>query len=82
MAELKPCPFCGSEVICAEISYYVKEFRIYCADNGCVSEMRLSFEDAGLGEGGVIDFEEMQTIMQQLVDLWNTRTPKERGVAK
>lgn len=80
MDELLPCPFCGEEEICAEISYLAKEFRIYCASGGCIDEMRLSFEDAGLGEGGTIDFAEMQKIMQQMIDLWNTRTPKE-GVA-
>ena len=38
-------------------------------------------EDAGLGNGEIIGFEEMNTIIKQLVDLWNTRTPKERGGA-
>jgi hypothetical protein len=82
MAELLPCPFCGEEEIYAEISYLAKEFRIYCASGGCTAGMRLSFEDAGLGEGGTIDFAEMQTIMLQMIDLWNTRTPKERGGEK
>lgn len=84
MAELLPCPFCGGEEIYAEVSYITKEFRIYCADpeEGCVAEMRLSFADAGLGNGEIISFEEMTTIIQQLIDLWNTRTPKERGGEK
>ena len=38
-------------------------------------------EDAGLGNGEIIGFGEMNTIIKQLVDLWNTRTPKERGGA-
>ena len=82
--ELKPCPFCGGTEICAEISYLTKEFRIYCsnADEPCVAEMRLSFADAGLGNGEIIDFEEMAKIIQQLVDLWNKRTQKERGGEK
>lgn len=81
MAELKSCPFCGGTEINAEISYLTKEFRIYCAnaDEPCVAEMSLSFADAGLGNGEIIDFEEVTEIIQQLVDLWNTRTPKERG---
>ena len=84
MAELLPCPFCGSEEIYAEVSYATKEFRIYCAasDCDCVAEMRLSFSDAGLDEGSIIDFKEMTTIIQQMIELWNTRTPKERGGEK
>jgi hypothetical protein len=76
MDELKACPFCGGTEIYAEVSYVTKEFRIYCAspDCDCVAEMRLSFDDAGLGDGSIIDFKEMTTIIQQLVDLWNTRT--------
>ena len=76
MDELKTCPFCGGTEIYAEVSYVTKEFRIYCAspDCDCVAEMRLSFGDAGLGDGSIIDFKEMTTIIQQLVDLWNTRT--------
>ena len=79
MAELKSCPFCGSTEIYAEVSYLTKEFRIYCAnaDEPCVAEMRLSFADAELGNGEIIGFEEMTKIIQQLVDIWNTRTPKE-----
>lgn len=77
MAKLKPCPFCGGETVNAEVAYLYKEFRIYCAsadEIGCQAEMRLSFEDAGLGGGLIIDFEEMQKIMKQLTDTWNTRT--------
>ena len=81
MAELLPCPFCGGTEIYAEVSYLTKEFRIYCAnaDKPCAVEMSLSFPDAGLGSGEIIDFEEMTKIIQQLVDLWNTRTPKKEG---
>lgn len=81
MAKLKSCPFCGGTEICAEVSYLTKEFRIYCAntEEPCAAEMRLSFADAGLGNGEIIDFEEMTKIIQQFIDLWNTRTPEERG---
>lgn len=81
MDKLKPCPFCGSEEVYAEVCYELKEFRIYCADpdTDCVAEMRLSFADAGLGEGEIIDFKEMTTIIEQMVDLWNTRTPERGG---
>ena len=84
MIELLHCPFCGSTEVSAEISYITKEFRIYCAnpEANCSAEMRLSFADAGLGDGEIIDFGEMTSIIQQLMDLWNTRTPKERGWEK
>ena len=84
MAGLKPCPFCGGTEIYAEVSYLTKEFRIYCAnaDEPCVAEMRLSFADAGLSNGEIIGFEETTKIIQQLIDLWNTRTPKEIGGEK
>ena len=79
MAKLKHCPFCGSSEIYAEVSYITKEFRIYCADAecDCVAQMRLSFADAGLGDGSIIGFNEMQTIIQQMVELWNTRAENE-----
>lgn len=81
MDKLKPCPFCGENEVYADISYAAKEFRIYCNSpmTDCVAEMRLSFADAGLGNGEVIDFEEVLKIIEQMIDLWNTRTPTERG---
>lgn len=79
MAELKPCPFCGGTEIYAEVSYITKEFRIYCAepDCNCLAEMRLSFADAGFGNGDIIGFDEMTTVIKQMIDIWNTRTEKE-----
>ncbi len=77
MAELLPCPFCGEEEIYAEISYENKEFRIYCAF--CPAEIILSFSDLGLDNGRIISFDEMKSVMQELIDKWNTRTPKESG---
>lgn len=77
MAELLPCPFCGSKRIGAEISYEEKNFRIYCDE--CPAEMSLYFADAGLNGGEVIGFGEMQDIIQEMIDKWNTRTPKEKN---
>ena len=72
--ELKPCPFCGCEDITAEIATELREFRIYCcSDEGCIAEMSLSFEDAGLGSGFLISFEKAQRIMKELVEAWNRR---------
>ena len=75
MAELKPCPFCGGEEICAEISYEDKVFRIYCGY--CPASYELYFNDVGLQGGEVIGFGEMQSVIAEMIDKWNTRTQKE-----
>ena len=73
MAELKPCPFCGDDYVQAEIYFPLSEFRIYCAGGeGCVANMTLSFEAAGI-IGGRIDFAKAQEIMEQLIEAWNRR---------
>lgn len=74
MSELKPCPFCGGEVIHAEIYFPLAEFRIYCAsgDTPCLAEMRLSFEDAGI-IGGRIDFDKAKKIIEEMTETWNRR---------
>ena len=79
MAELLPCPFCGSDEIVANVDYINKRFVVYCADslNCCPAEMSLGFYDAGLGEGQFIGFDEMEKIIKELTDKWNTRTQKE-----
>lgn len=72
--DLKYCPFCGCEAIAAEVSFEHKEFRIYCtSDDGCPASMTLSFYDAGLSDGSIIDFTELDSIMNELVDRWNSR---------
>ena len=74
MAELKPCPFCGSPAIAAEINFIDKYFCIFCAgDAECIAEMRFSFADAGIGDGLIIDFAEIQKIMDELIEAWNRR---------
>ena len=72
--ELKPCPFCGGHP-CAEVAYPQKEFRIYCTgvDPCCCAEMRLSFEDAGYGNGNHMTFYEIAKVMDELTELWNAR---------
>lgn len=71
MEELKQCPFCGSKEICSDVSYETKEFRIYCC--GCSAEMVMNFCDCGIGNSGSVDFLEMYTIMDQLIEAWNRR---------
>lgn len=75
MAELLPCPFCGSTSMGAEISYEEKNFRIYCDE--CPAEMILFFADAGLNGGNIIGFGDMQAVIEEMIDKWNTRTQKE-----
>ena len=74
MAELKPCPFCGGEIIHAEIYSPLEEFRIYCANpnENCPAEMRLAFSDVGI-VGRRIDFEKAQAIIDEMCEAWNRR---------
>ena len=75
MDNLKPCPFCGGAEIYAVIDYDLKEFRIYCGGiDDCLAEMRLSFTDANLGNGEIIDFEKVTKIIQEMIERWNNRT--------
>ena len=76
--ELKPCPFCGGEVI-SEICNITKDFRIYCEN--CPAEMKLSFYDAQLNDGSFISFYEARKIMDELTDLWNERADNEQREA-
>ena len=76
--ELVSCPFCGSEIIHAEIYSPLEEFRIYCAGGeGCLAEMRLAFSDAGV-VGKRLDFDKAKQVMDEMVELWNTRAKLSR----
>lgn len=71
---LKPCPFCGCDMIAAEICCERGEFRIYCqgGDPCCLAEMTLAFGDAGI-LGYDIDFGVAQKVMDEMIDAWNRR---------
>ena len=71
MAELKPCPFCGSSEIIAEVNQIDKRFYVLCGE--CVAEMNLSFVDAQIGDGKIVSFHEMHEIMKQMIEAWNRR---------
>ena len=72
--ELKPCPFCGSTEVIAEINTIDKKFYIFCENTDkCLSEMQLSFADAGIGNGEFIFFYEAQKIMDKMAEMWNRR---------
>lgn len=72
--KLKPCPFCGCDMIAAEICCERREFRIYCqgGDPACLAEMTFSFEDAAIF-GNNVDFERAQRVMREMIDAWNRR---------
>lgn len=71
--DLLPCPFCEGDCINAEISFSLREFRIYCdGDGDCLAEMRVSFEDVGI-IGDSINFSTAFAAMNELTDLWNRR---------
>ena len=69
--ELKPCPFCGSEEIIAEINYLSKRFCVYCGE--CPANIELGFADANIGDGSFISFYEARKIMDNLTESWNRR---------
>lgn len=69
MSELKPCPFCGTELEEEYQTYHTREdsvrFFIKCYECGCnIGEFDGRFDDEP----------------QQAIDAWNTRTEKERDV--
>lgn len=75
--ELKPCPFCGCEHIIAAINHISKRFVIYCEN--CIAMMELSFIDAQLDDGSIMDFCEVRKIMDELTVCWNRRATDERA---
>lgn len=78
MAELLPCPFCGRKPVNFEHSVEFKENRsihnvkVECS---CGWEFSKTYTDIGfvqLGKGEKYN-------ENRAFDIWNTRTPKERG---
>lgn len=67
---LHHCPFCGEEA-CAEQDNDKKAFRIYCPN--CPAEMRVTYKEADLYDGSVIDFNEAVYWMNYLIEQWNER---------
>ena len=67
---LNPCPFCANDV-CAEMNYIEKAFKIFCPN--CPAEMRVTYEEANLGDGSVIAFDESVYWINYLIEQWNAR---------
>jgi hypothetical protein len=63
MAELKPCPFCGSEVRLVRIQ---SGFAIVCNSRNCLGSMRVNY--------GSCDNEKI--FMEKLFSDWNKREPE------
>ena len=83
MAELKPCPFCGS----TDIRYSLKitghfdvryHASMYCNKCHCYGARTLTEKVNHNDYKGRTQIEKDETIKQKAIDLWNTRT-KERG---
>ena len=77
--ELEPCPFCGKQpftrvrtVRCDSITSTL-EFSVKCE---CGIEKRLNLELCDT------DFSKVINAISNTFDIWNTRTPKERGGEK
>lgn len=65
---LKPCPFCGSDVRLVSIQ---NGFAIVCGDRNCLGQMRITF--------GQCDNKEL--FLAKLVTDWNKRAPEVSAVS-
>ena len=75
MAELLPCPFCGGE---ADTYDYEAERNIYDPITlGYVDTETYTKYGVGCTVCGAMVAEQMS--IEKAINLWNTRTPKERG---
>ena len=66
MAELKPCPFCGGERVRFDRAFMSTVPLIYCPDCTAVISFGANKRDT----------------LKKSAELYNTRTPKERGGEK
>ncbi len=79
MAELLPCPFCGRKPVKFEHSIDFKENKsIHLVEIECSCGMKFSKTYTDIG---FIQFGRGEKYNEsRAFDVWNTRTPKERGV--
>ena len=71
MAELLPCPFCGTDNVVLE-SYKARkgyEAHVQC-NGGCMANQH------------TITYDTLEEAEAKAIEMWNTRTPKERGGEK
>ena len=71
---LNPCPRCGCKEIITEINYPGRLLRIHCDE--CPTSVELDFEDADLGDGSYMSFEEITGAINEAIDRWNRRNRK------
>lgn len=67
MSELKPCPFCGSEVNLVHIH---NGFAVVCSDKNCLGQMRITYERC----------DNKEIFLEKLLSDWNKRKPEVRAV--
>ena len=89
MAELKPCPFCGSEAHFIKINNISSHtgvgfgYIIECSKCKCTPIEKAKEMNIQLDKDGEIKITAASEIEKQnMIDEWNTRTPKERGGEK
>ena len=81
MAELLPCPFCGGGVSIAKAGDKSRLWWFITRGNGenkCTCRVFMESEEFCVND----TMELKQRLKQDLIDKWNTRTPKERGGEK
>lgn len=81
MAELLPCPFCGSTDIELSIKRTTYPFwytSMYCKKCNCYGA-RTKVTVEGTGWVSRDDIVNSENTKQIAIKAWNTRTPKERG---
>ena len=86
MAELLPCPFCGSEahfIKTSNISTHTGvgfDYIIACSKCKCTPIQKAKEMNVYLDKKGEIKITEAsESVKQNMIAEWNTRTPKERG---
>ena len=85
MAELLPCPFCGSDRIIVgqcEAQHILKKYHGgYFA--GCLDcKITTSIYPVVKTRSPLLNEVKRQEAKQRAIEVWNTRTPKERGGEK
>ena len=89
MSELLPCPFCGGKaifVVKSNISNHQGvgfDYNIECSSCGCSPTKKNAEMHIFLNKDGEVKITDASIVTRNsMIEAWNTRTPKERGVEK